>query len=78
MESYKIRLPDGTNVTREMSKEEAEYWLSIGLYLAHGFHHITAIFAAEQENEETDDDIIEIDDAPEVDEGEAPQEPTLQ
>jgi hypothetical protein len=35
---YKIRLPNGTTVDRELGKDEVEYWLSVGMYLAHGFH----------------------------------------
>lgn len=48
METYKIRLPNGTSVDRELEKDEVEYWLSVGMYLGHGFHLMTTIFAAEQ------------------------------
>lgn len=52
MEMYKIRLPNGTTVDRELGKDEVEYWLSVGMYLAHGFHLLTNVFAAEQMDDE--------------------------
>lgn len=48
MEQYKIRLPNGQTVDRELDRDEVEYWLSVGMYLAHGFHLLTTVFAAEQ------------------------------
>lgn len=48
MEIYKIRLPNGDSIDRELEKDEVEYWLSIGMYLSHGFHLMTTVFAAEQ------------------------------
>ncbi len=50
--TYKIRLPNGDVVERELEQAEVEYWLSIGMYLAHGFHSISTIFAAEAMDEE--------------------------
>ncbi|HEY0749920.1 MAG TPA: hypothetical protein VGD26_02115 [Chitinophagaceae bacterium] len=52
METYKIRLPNGNTIDRELEKSEVEYWLSIGMYLAHGFHLLTTVFAAEQMDEQ--------------------------
>lgn len=51
MEIYKLRLPNGTTVDRELERDEVEYWLSVGMYLAHGFQLITQCFAAEQMDE---------------------------
>lgn len=48
MEKYKIRLPNGTIVEKEMEKIEAEYFISMGMYIAHGFQLLTTVFAAEQ------------------------------
>jgi hypothetical protein len=69
LESYNIRLPNGEVAVRELSKEEVEYWLSVGMYLGFGFHHITAVFAAEQEEADVEDtevfdlpDLVPVDD----------------
>ena len=43
-----IRLPNGEVVERELSKDEIGFWVSLGMYLAHGFHAISTIHAAQQ------------------------------
>lgn len=48
MEKYKIRLPNGDSIERELELKEVEYWVSVGMYLAHGFHLLSTVFAAEQ------------------------------
>lgn len=53
MESYKIRLPTGQTINRELEKDEVEYWLSIGMYLSHGFHILSTVFAAEQMDDQS-------------------------
>lgn len=48
METYKIRLPNGAVTERELEKDEVEYWLSVAMFVSHGFHLMSTIFAAEQ------------------------------
>jgi hypothetical protein len=50
-QTYKIRLPNGTTVDRELDLVEAEYFISVGMYIAHGFSLLTTVFAAEQMDE---------------------------
>lgn len=63
-QTYRIRLPDGTIAEREMEQTEAEYWLSLGMYLGHGFHAITTQFQAEMmaqdDGDDMDEDYIEV------------------
>jgi hypothetical protein len=61
LNKYNIRLPNGSSVERELEINEVEYWLSIGMYLAHGFHLLTTVFAAERMDDEANAPIPEQD-----------------
>lgn len=50
--NYNIRLPNGATTEREIPQDEAEYWISIGMFLAHGFHQLTTVFQAEMMDSE--------------------------
>jgi hypothetical protein len=41
-------LPNGATVDKELEHSEVEYWVSIGMYLAHGFHQLSQVFVAEE------------------------------
>lgn len=47
-----LRLPNGASVEKELSYDEVCFWVSLGMYLAHGFHSISTVFAAEQMDED--------------------------
>jgi hypothetical protein len=66
LETYNIRLPNGQIAAREIDKEEAEYWISVGMFLAHGFHQLTTVFAAEQMDDAANVDIPEGEEGPTV------------
>jgi hypothetical protein len=52
LETYSIKLPNGDSVDRALSKEEVEFWVSLGMYLTHGFHAITAAYAVDNMDDE--------------------------
>lgn len=56
METYKIRLPNGAIVERQMERTEAEYWISLGMYVGHGVSQLTTVFAAERLDDEDEED----------------------
>lgn len=47
-----VRLPNCSEVEKELSYEEVCFWVSLGMYFAHGFHTISTAFAASQMDDE--------------------------
>ena len=58
MNSYKIRLPSGISKNMELEQDEAEYWISIGMFINHGLHAIMTVFAAEQMDDEATNPVV--------------------
>lgn len=64
MDNYNITIPNGSKISKPLEKEEAEYWISLGMFVAHGLNSMMMVFAAEAQSQAMDEE-ADVADVPE-------------